>query len=152
MNKRKLDWLLFLFIAIWYSGIYIYLFISFFPPLVYAFPFVNQLYSLVCHQNPAKLITITFGNTLVCARCTGIYSGVILLSFISLFNNLIEIKSKKPFYLSVFVLFIDVLMTTFKIYDYSKLIAFSTGIFFGGIMFLYFRSALYKLFITTEKN
>lgn len=152
MNRRRIDWLLFLLITIWYSGIFIYFFLLFFPPLVYAFPFVNHLYSLVCHQNPAKLITIYDGHTLVCARCTGIYSGVFLISLISLFTTKINIESRKLFYISLIVLLLDVLMTTFKIYEYSKLVAFSTGIFFGGVIFLYFRSALNKLFITTEAN
>lgn len=147
-----MDWMLFLLITIWYSGIFIYLFMLIFPSLVYAYPVVNNLYSLVCHQNSEKLISLYDGKTLVCARCTGIYSGVFLLSLISLFKNSIDMKSKNLFYISLFVVIFDVLMTTFKLYNYSKTIAFSTGIFFGGVMFLYFRSALNKLFIKTELN
>ncbi|KUO59124.1 hypothetical protein APF79_10915 [bacterium BRH_c32] len=152
MNRRRIDWLLFLLITIWYCGIFFNLILLIYPPLVYTFPLVNLLYSLVCHQNPEKLITIYSGHTLVCARCTGIYSGVLLMSLISLIEPKINIESRKLFYISVIILLFDVLMTTFKIYDYSKLVAFTTGIFFGGVMFLYFRSALYKLFIITEAH
>ncbi len=150
--NRKIDWVILLLVTVWYSGIFIYILIKIFPPLIFAFPIVNHLYSLVCHQNPAKLIPIYTGHTLICARCAGIYSGIFFISLISLFIKRNNIKSRKLFYTALIIILFEVLMTTFKIYEYSKIVAFTTGIFFGGVMFLYFRSALQKLFKTTETN
>lgn len=89
-------------------------------------------YSNVCHQNESKLIFINGNHFLVCARCTGIYFGVLfsILSFPLLKNSLYKITTS--FLSLAFLLMIsDVLFYQIGIYSYSKIISFSTGIIFS---------------------
>lgn len=68
-------------------------------------PVLNQIYSTVCHQDNRKLISINGADFFVCARCTGIYLGILIASsifIISLYltrrkQNISSIKSNKIF-------------------------------------------------------
>lgn len=94
-------------------------------------PFLQLVYSPVCHQQNAKTIELNGAKLLVCARCSGIYFGIFLFSIAAL---LFSPKVKNGLYLlisaAVFMLF-DVTSTTFGFYDYSKLLSFSTGFILG---------------------
>ncbi len=66
-------------------------------------PIINQLYSTVCHQDNGKLISINDAHFFVCARCTGIYLGILAASTIFIISfylpnkkwNISSIKSNK---------------------------------------------------------
>ena len=68
-------------------------------------PILNQIYSTVCHQDNRKLISINGSDFFVCARCTGIYIGILLASTILIISfylsrnkqNISSIKSNKNF-------------------------------------------------------
>ncbi|MHB8931209.1 MAG: DUF2085 domain-containing protein [Melioribacteraceae bacterium] len=114
---------------------------------LFALPFLQKTYSLVCHQGKAKLFLFNNGETLTCARCTGIYLGLLLVSFAFLFK---DYKKKFPvkflLYSSV-PMFADVILYSMDLYHYSKLIAFSTGLLLGSVGFLYLYGGLKNLIL-----
>ncbi len=140
INSLKFTYRLIIFftILIWVLGFSFECFINISPSLLSYYPFIKETYSLVCHQNPKKTIELSFGKLLVCSRCSGIYIGAFIMSFISLFTKKYPIIKNKLLYLSASLLFLDVLLTTINFYNYSKLIAFLTGLFFGSLLFFYF--------------
>lgn len=144
--KLSIKLLIFFLLLFWFMGIFYEWLIYLNSDLIKYFPIVNKTYSLVCHQDKSKLIKINGLETLVCARCLGIYSGAVLLSFASLF---ISLKYKPNFNLTFVILLIvliDVLFTTIKIYNYSYTIALISGILLGSISFLYLYASLIQLF------
>ncbi len=150
--NRSFRILIFLAILIWCAGIFSEWLIPINQTLVLAIPFLEKSYSLVCHQLPERLIKSDHYETLVCARCSGIYIGLLICSFASLFIELKSIhKIKYLFYASI-PLAADVIFHTLNIYHYSKTIAFSTGILLGSTGFLYLYSALNQLFAELKSN
>ena len=104
-----------------------------------------RIYSNVCHQESAKCISIGSASMLVCARCAGIYSGALIAGVLSLFMIVPSI-SRKVFMLSLIPLVIDVFFTLTGAYVYSQSLAFTTGLAFGGIVYLLILSELENLF------
>jgi uncharacterized membrane protein len=41
---------------------------------------LNWLGSIICHQDPAKILTVGSLSTWLCLRCAGVYSGYLLVS------------------------------------------------------------------------
>lgn len=138
--------LIFLLTAILIGGIFSQVFLKIDEHFFYAYPLVDQGFSIICHQQSDKLIEIFGVHSLVCARCTGIYLGLFFMSLLNLFINFNNIPSLKILILLSTPMFIDVLLTTSEIYDYSKSIAFFTGFLFGSVGFLYFYGGVKKLF------
>jgi len=130
---------LFLLITIWIFGIFIEFFIPLQNNLAYLYPFLEGIYSSVCHQQPEKLIEINGHHTLVCARCTGIYLGGLLSSFIFLIISTLNLKNGKLILVASIPMLIDVVLYSSGLYDYSINIAFITGLLFGsvGIAYIY---------------
>ena len=144
--KLRIKIFIFILISIWYAGIFFECLSKFYPKSIIILPFLKKTYSLVCHQNLEKLIELNYGHTLVCSRCAGIYSGILLASIFSLFIKK-EIKiNLKLLSISTMPLIIDVFLTLLNIYTYSKTLAFFTGLFFGSVLFLYFYKSLINLF------
>ncbi|MHB8905213.1 MAG: DUF2085 domain-containing protein [Melioribacteraceae bacterium] len=139
--------ILFIVLLIWFSGIFVEWLIRFDNHFLFALPFLQKTYSLVCHQGKAKLFLFNNGETLTCARCTGIYLGLLLVSFAFLFK---DYKKKFPvkflLYSSV-PMFADVILYSMDLYHYSKLIAFSTGLLLGSVGFLYLYGGLKNLIL-----
>jgi len=119
---------LFILITIWVWGIFIAFFIPYENNLTYFFPFIDGMYSTVCHQQSAKLIEYNGYHTFVCARCTGIYFGGFLSSFILLFVSILNLKNAKLIIAGSIPMFIDVVLYSSGLYDYNKTIAFITGL------------------------
>ncbi len=121
-------------LLLWCTGIfYPFLISEYFNVLVYTF--LNHTYSLVCHQSEQKLIMIDGHHSLLCARCTGIYLGALLISISYLF---ISFKLKFNHYSIIFALLImlmDVIFVNAGIYNYNILLALATGIIFGSVIF-----------------
>ncbi len=145
----KIKLLLFIVIALWVFGIFIEFVIPHINNLSYAYPFVNRLYSTVCHQQANKLLGFNGHHSLVCSRCSGIYIGGFISSFILLFVPTLKIKNGKIVLIAALPMFIDVLLYSFGFYTYSKTIALITGLLFGfvGIVYIY-----YGLQILKENN
>jgi uncharacterized membrane protein len=131
-------------------GIFIEILLPIFPSLSYFFPFINLTYSHVCHQHPEKLISFEFGHSLTCARCTGIYFGTFVSSVLLLFLKVKQNISHKLFLIAIVLILIDIIMYSTGVYNYSKIIALLTGMFFGSIVFYYFYKGLNEFF--TDKN
>jgi uncharacterized membrane protein len=127
---------------VWCLGLFFNCIIQIIPELVIIFPFVQKSYSIVCHQDPAKLILMDCGNSMVCARCSGIYISMLILSLINLFRQFNFTPTLKLLFLFSFPMLFDVLMTSFSVYNYSKLLAFVTGMLFGSILFFYLYNGL----------
>lgn len=104
--------------------------------------YLNQLYSTMCHQSYLKSFHFDAKFLLVCARCSGIYFGVLTSSFVLLF-----IKSQFSISTRLLILFslpmlADVAFYSVGIYDYNKFTAAVTGILFGSAVFIYILSAV----------
>jgi uncharacterized membrane protein len=94
------------------------------------------VYSTVCHQQAEKCISIDGSRMLVCARCAGIYSGALFIALTAILLKKLRINNTILF-TALTVLCADVLSVFIGIYDYSKIIAFTTGMFFGISIYLY---------------
>jgi uncharacterized membrane protein len=119
--------------------------LPYFDKLIYLLPFLKNNYSLVCHQDHHKVITVGVYSMLVCARCAGIYSGAFLVSLINIFLSRQINIARKVLFLSAIPMLFDVIGTTAGLYIYSKTGAFLTGFLFGVVSFLYFYNALLEL-------
>ncbi|MFZ0456815.1 MAG: DUF2085 domain-containing protein [Ignavibacteriaceae bacterium] len=99
-------------------------------------PVLKKIYSSVCFQDELKTFTFSGEKLFVCIRCTGIYSGALIFSFVSIFLKQIRI-SKKLFLAGLSAVIADVALYSSGIFGYSKYFAFVTGFFFGSVAFLY---------------
>ena len=138
---------LFFVLLLWFSGIFVEWLISIDNHFLFALPFLQKTYSLVCHQEKAKLLLFNNGETLTFARCTGIYLGLLLVSFVFLFK---DFKKKFPVKFLLYAsipMFADVILYSMNAYHYSKLIAFSTGLLLGSVGFLYLYNGLNNLIL-----
>jgi uncharacterized membrane protein len=123
---------------------------SLFPDSAYsiiASPFLKKIYGTVCHRHIEKTFLFNGHYLYVCARCTGIYSGALGVSFISLFSLHRLPEKMKLLYFSAIPMLIDVFSTTTGIYPYSKIIALLTGIFFGSAVFAYILAVIENNFV-----
>ena len=98
---------------------------------------IKKVYSNVCHQESYKLIAIGGHQFLVCARCLGIYTGVLIFSFVSIFIKIIPKHIIKLIIISFIMILADILFYTAGLYGYSKYVAFGTGLFSGSVTFIY---------------
>ncbi|GAB6281659.1 MAG: hypothetical protein STSR0008_04000 [Ignavibacterium sp.] len=98
-------------------------------------PFIKKLYSNVCHQADHKLLIINGEKTFICARCIGIYFGSLISLLLLFILPKFKIKiNLKIILFSFMILISDVILHTLHIYDYSKVLALFTGIFFSFIL------------------
>ena len=112
-------------------------------------PFIKYNYTLVCHVQPEKLFTFSEFHTFVCSRCTGIYFGALISSFVIFlgFNKTIDTKL---LLLSSIPMFIDVLLYSLNVNSYSKYIALLSGLLLGSIGFIYIHSSIIELLIKNK--
>jgi hypothetical protein len=99
------------------------------------FLFTDKIYSIVCHQETAKSFFIDGNKLEVCARCTGIYSGAVIFSIAGLLFRKLRPRDKKW------------LLYSAGIYDYSKWVAFSTGMILGSASILYIFTGIEDYFL-----
>ncbi len=112
-------------------------------------PVLKKVYSSVCYQDEMKTFTIYGEKLFVCIRCTGIYLGALIFSFISIFYKHIRIN-KKAFLIGLSAIIADVVLYSSGIFNYSKYFAFVTGFIFGSVAFLYILIILEKEFFNKE--
>lgn len=130
--------LIFIAITIWVLLIFVEPLSEKFNELIYSIPFAQIMFSHVCHQNPDKLIEIGGYHTMVCSRCTGIYTGALLSSFIILILPAIKNFSTKYLVYSFIPVLVDVVLVNLGMYTYSKTSAFISGVILGSSVFYYF--------------
>ena len=131
---------IFLFALFWFIGIISPCLELNFLHLLY--PYLKLTYSTVCHQDVHKSFYCADNYLLVCARCTGIYFSVLIISLLVLILNVnIKVTFKQFVILSIPML-IDVIFYSIGIYKYNKIIVGFTGILFGSVVFLYILSAI----------
>lgn len=141
---------LFIVLLLWFSGIFVEWWITFENHFLFALPFLQKTYSLVCHQDKTKLLIFNHGETLTCARCTGIYLGLLFVSIIFLFKDFKRKFPVKFLLYAVVPMIADVLLYSLNVYHYSKLVAFNTGLLLGSVGFLYLYTGLNNLIIEME--
>lgn len=149
--KRSYSLILFFLFLIWFLGIFIEWFIKIDQHFVFALPYLQKTYSLVCHQEKNKLLLFGGIETLTCARCTGIYLGLLLSSLLVLFRLPKWKLSINILLIAAAPMIADVLLTSLNIYAYSKLIAFFTGLLLGSFGFFYLYAGLSNLILELKK-
>jgi len=87
---------------------------------------------------------------LVCARCAGIYFGALITS-LSIFSLRSVRLNEKLLLMTLLFLCADVLLVTIGIYNYSKMVSFTTGLLFGGSVYAYLMKEIETLFFTSQK-
>ncbi len=115
-------------------------------------PFFLFFYSPICHQSIERCININGVSFLVCARCSGIYTGALFISLYSIIYWKKSVPSIKLIYISIVPLLIDVLFITFDFYPYIKTVSFITGFIFGSIIFLIILHIIENHFFIKEKK
>lgn len=138
--------LLVLLMSIWYAGIFSNVFLP--NNWSKAFPgiFLNKTYSIVCHQKASRSLKIN-GETLeVCSRCTGIYTGGLIFSILALLISGMRPGSKNLLLLSMLPMAADVLFFSAGFYDYSRWMAFATGLILGSVSILYIFKGIEEYF------
>jgi uncharacterized membrane protein len=141
---------LFFFIAIWFLGIISPCFNFNFTNASY--PFQKQIYSTVCHQNIDKSFTCNDLPLLVCARCSGIYAGALLIAFtLIVYSKEFIVRTKYLILLSAPML-LDVILLNIGIYEYNKSVSAFTGFLFGSTVFVYILNAVENLLYSKQKT
>jgi uncharacterized membrane protein len=112
-------------------------------------PVLKKIYSSVCYQDELKTFTVSGEKLFVCIRCTGIYIGALIFSFISIFLRQNR-TSKKLFLAGLSAVIADVILYSSGIFNYSKYFAFVTGFFFGSVAFLYILNILETEFFSEK--
>ncbi len=98
---------------------------------------LKNFWGNVCHQEHNKSLSIDGSYMLVCSRCTGIYFGAWVISFISLFIRQMKINLSLIIICALPML-ADILLYNLRIYEYSKAIAFFSGVIFSSGVVIFF--------------
>jgi len=150
MYSKKYLTVCFTLVCLWCFGIISPLIFNDVKVFLIAKPFLNQMYSTVCHQAHEKTMSFYGENLFVCSRCTGIYLGIFIIGLLSF---TIKKKIKNSFYfflISSLILLFDVSFTTVGVYHYSKLVALLTGLLLGSTILLFFLN--HFDYIKTQSN
>ncbi len=150
-KKRYLRIAIFAAMLIWCAGFSIVPLFPNSPVAAVLYPFLKSGYGTVCHQRDVKTFTVFGQKLLVCARCTGIYIGALLVSLFSVFVIKKIILDLKLLYAAIIPMTADVLFSTLGIYHYSKYLAFLTGIFFGSVVFIYILAVFENHFLDKDR-
>ena len=143
----KLKILLFAVILTWNAGIYLGILTPLVSDSVLFYPMLHKGYSLVCHQQDAKLMEFFGIKTMVCSRCSGIYLGTLVFAFLLIFVKFSKNFRIEYLILSAVPMIVDIILYSIGLYKYSKPTAFSTGFLFGSVGFYYFYISLEKLIV-----
>ncbi len=134
----KFRLLIFLIVLLWYLGIFGEFLSLIWSGVAFTLPFLQIIYSHVCHQDPAKVIYYGNAHTFVCARCLGIYTGILIVTFYFLFKKNIMKYPRSVLLASFLPVILDVLFVKLGFYNYSKIIASISGFILGSIGIYYF--------------
>jgi uncharacterized membrane protein len=131
-NKTVIRFFIFLSLLIWCFG---FTYASLFPNsrMLIMYPLLKEFYSSVCHQIGYKTIQLNGINFLVCARCSGIYFGGLIASIVFLFYPKSHTLKINYLFIAAIPMLVDVALYSLGVYEYSKIIALSSGLLFGFI-------------------
>ena len=105
-------------------------------------------FGFICHQIPERSFHIYEDKLAVCARCAGVYAGLLLgFLFYPLFRSLDDIRPlpKVWLILSTFPVAIDWGLTFFGIWQNTHLSRFLTGALLGAACAVYILPALVEI-------
>lgn len=142
--KLKLRAGLFFLLLVWYAGIFLEVLIPYIQAPAGVYFFGELCYSHVCHQITEKTIFIQGRPLLVCSRCFGIYTGLLLASIASFFFSFRRRLPIKYLLIAGIPMLLDVILYSVNIYYYSKITAFITGLLLGSAGFFYILEAFEK--------
>ena len=149
-NYKFIKPLFYISAVLWLAGIFVEWAVPHIEELIYLDLIAGKTYSLVCHQDPDKLISSGLYSSKVCARCAGIYSGVVISLVIMFFNNFKKTINIKYLLISSIPILLDVTFYNLGIYPYSKSVAYATGILFGSTGFFYITAGIDKIIYELE--
>jgi uncharacterized membrane protein len=86
---------------------------------------------------------------LVCARCAGIYFGA-LVTGLGIFSLRKVQLNEKLLFITLLIVCSDVLLVAIGVYDYSKIISFTTGLLLGGSVYAYLMKEIETFFFTSK--
>ena len=139
-------------ILVWVLGILLELILPHFEFLSALYPNLKLMYSHVCHQQIEKTIYFSDHGFLVCSRCSGIYVGSLISSFIMIFISSLRIQKISYLIIGLIPMLVDVILYSIGVYSYSKGIAFFSGFLFGMIGIIYIYNGLQILLEKPETN
>ncbi len=143
--KLSIRLFLFILLFIWVVGNFSEIIAGYFPSFSILQFITTKAFSMVCHQNPLKLICIDENCTQLCARCSGIYIGAFFLSTITLFVREVSSPNLRLLAAAIIIIILDIICYNAGLYNYSHWVAALTGVFLGSIAFLYIRNGIEKL-------
>ncbi len=135
--------ILFLLILIWNLAIFTRFFYESYPNISIMEPALKKVFGTVCHSDPGKVLSCNGNSTFACARCTGIYNGSLLLSFVFIFTHPYKKKNKKIPWLFLPML-ADVILNFAGLDIYYHYRAYITGFLSGSAGIFYFYSGLFS--------
>ncbi|HEY3307724.1 MAG TPA: DUF2085 domain-containing protein [Desulfuromonadaceae bacterium] len=93
---------------------------------------LTRLFSHVCHQLPERSFLIFKGKNILCARCTGMYSGLILgLILVIAYSKITNTDIFKLLCFAVILLIMEMLGEKVTDLHLGNVDRFMTGIIFG---------------------
>ena len=110
---------------------------------------IYKFCSFICHQIPARSYFIENQPLAVCARCFGIYSGLLLGFILYPFLRPIEKIESFPrvwLFLAMIPMAIDWLLGYFEIWENTHLSRFLTGLILGAACAVFIVPALVEIF------
>ncbi|KAB2909960.1 MAG: DUF2085 domain-containing protein [Ignavibacteriaceae bacterium] len=115
------------------------------------YPFVKLLFSGICHGISDRCFHINGAALPLCARCFGIYSGLFLGSFLSLFLLHFDFQSKKLtqrryLWLALTPIIVHKIVELVGLLSPSVGLAFTTGFVSGLLLFLYISNRFFNKF------
>ena len=108
-----------------------------------------QAFKIICHQNPERSYFVWEHQMPVCARCFGIYAGILVGAVIyPLFKKLNSTQIPKFKYLLIFLapLVFDGIFQTLGLYKSSNHIRLFTGILGTSALVFYFLPLLNQIY------
>ncbi len=114
--------------------------------------------SLVCNQAPERTVTLGGGLLPLCARCSGIYAGVLLGTAYQLILLRFRIKKLPPLKVSLAALFFlglliaDSLGSRFGLWDFPNRVRLNLGLLGGASISLFLFPVFNYLFFADSKN
>ena len=145
MMKPSIKIFLFLLLFIWTTGILSASILS--ASNLHYIPLVKKIFAPVCHQQLYKTIIIEGNALMVCARCSGIYFGGLVSSFILFFLMKDFLPSIKVLFIAALPMLLDVILYSSGFYEYNKIISFLTGFLFGSAALFYIYVGLIDFFV-----
>lgn len=117
--------------------------------------FIYSIFSPVCHQIASRSFYFLGQPLAVCARCLGIYSGVIigvvLYPFLRGFRR-VALPQTKIFILVSLPIVMDTLGNFARLWETLNEVRFATGLLWGAILPFYFITGLADLALSRRKE